>query len=378
MKVAFDIKNLWLHGKGIGTFTLNLIKDIGACNDHRDVSVELYSPSFEMQALSQTVTERFKKVTTSTFNKKSKIGKLTYDQLGLFYSLQKHKANLLFSPYFDIPLAWYKPLITTVHDLSIYERRKSYTAAFYIYYEMLLRKSIQRSSFIVTVSEYSKRKIVENFPFAEDKIRVIYNKVPHVFLNLRKAPHRENVAKIRTHYKIPDEFILYTGGIEARKNINLLIEGIHAARKEYRSIPPLIITGITLKSLNEQTKRLIEQHNVRVLDFLPYEQMFYLYKSASLVVNTSSYEGFGIPVLEALTLEIPMLCSDIPVYKEIGKNSVYYFENNNQLSFQNQLINFFSGKMYSISEEEMKKQAAFFNDRNYSDVFFQMINESMK
>ncbi len=378
MKVAFDIKNLWLHGKGIGTFTLNLIKDIGACKDYRDVSVELYAPSFEIQALSQIATERLKKVTTSTFNKKSKIGKLAYDQVGLFYSLKKHNANLLFSPYFDIPLAWYKPLITTVHDLSIYERRKSYNTAFYIYYEMLLRKSIKRSSFIVTVSEYSKRKIAENFPFAEDKIRVIYNKVPHVFLKLHKTYDQENLAKIRSCYQIPDEFILYTGGIEARKNINLLIEGIHAARKEYKSIPPLIITGVTLKSLSERNKRLIDQHNVRVLNFLPYEQMFYLYKSASLVVNTSSYEGFGIPVLEALTLKIPMLCSDIPVYKEIGKNCVYYFENNNQVSFQNQLIKFFSGKMQSIGEDEMKKQAAFFNERNYSSVFFQMIKESIK
>jgi glycosyltransferase involved in cell wall biosynthesis len=374
MKVAFDLKNLWLYGKGIGTFTINLLRDLSL--ESQTHEIQLYAPSFEIDGL-QFIHEhsQFKKITTPAFNKKNKFTKVKYDQITLLRSLYRNKSDILFSPYFDIPIFWRKTAITTIHDLSIYEMRDVYSKAFYAYYELLLKKAIRHSSFIVTVSQFSRQKLIDTFNIPNQKIKIIYNKVPYPLLNYSQNLSEEKIIEVKSKYKLPNDFILYTGGIEIRKNICMLINGVNKARKHNKIIPKLVMTGVSDKPKLPGYSSLFKNENIIPLSFISYEEVACLYRLARLIVNTSNYEGFGIPVLEALTMQKPMLCSDIDVYKEIGKDCVYYFNNNDESSFSEQLIAFFNGKLPSIDRNDMLRQADFFNKRNYSRVFSQMINE---
>lgn len=375
MKVAIDLKNLWLYGKGIGTFTVNLLNDLAAGEAHPDIQLQLHSPSFENEELNFVKNNpRLQRIVTGAFNKKSKLAKLNYDQRVLLRSLSHHQSDVLFSPYFDVPFLWKKPMITTIHDLSILERKEAYGKAFYLYYKILLQKAVKQSQVIVTVSNYSKEKIIETFGIPEDRVKIIYNKIHHSFFN-NHIKGEESAAKVKVQYNLPDEFILYTGGLEARKNIDLLINGIDNARRKYSSIPPLVVTGVSPNAVSSAYKELLKKEAIILLDYLPYYHIISLYKLATLIVNTSTYEGFGIPVLEGLTLQKPMLCSDIPVYKEIGKDYVHYFKNNDSASFEQQLILFFRGKLSGINQSGMADQAAYFNNKNYSEDFFKMINQ---
>lgn len=378
MKAAFDLKNLWLYGKGIGTFSLNLLHDVAASTAHPNVCVQLYSPSFDSPSLDFVkANPRFQKIPTGPIQKKSRVDKVKYDQWTLPNSLRRHKPDVLFSPYFDIPLLWNKPAVTTVHDLSIFEGKEGYGAGFYLYYKMLLQKALRQSSFIVTVSHFSKKKIVETFSVPEEKIKIIYNKVPLAFLQRSGLISAEEKKRLKVAYNLPDEFILYTGGLEKRKNIGLLVQGWKTAKQRHRHIPDLLVTGIGPEAVTDEYRELLTDERIRLLPYLPYGDLTGLYKMASLLVNASGYEGFGIPVLEALTVQQAVLCSGIPVYREVGERCAHYFESGNTESFAQQLGRFFKGELPAIDPTAMAERAAFFNGKNYAETFFQLITQSL-
>lgn len=376
MTVGIDLKNIWLYGKGIGAFTLNLLHDLAGSDLHQEITIQLYAPSFEIPELKfLNQHKRFSLITTYPFDKKSRLQKVYYDQFGLLRYLRKHKPDLFYSPYFDIPFGWQQKLITTVHDLSILEQKENYGRAFHRYYSVLLHKSIRQSTHIITVSDNSAAKLKEVFRLPDEKIRIIYNKAPKQFLNCDNSLPDTN--ELRKKHALPKAFLLYTGGIEARKNIGLLLDGVVAARKKNPEIPPLVVTGITAEKRLGEFRELFHNKGLIVLDYLPYEEIVALYRMASLIVNTSSYEGFGMPVLEALTVQAPILCTDIPVYREIGKEYAHYFRNNDQADFEQQLCDFFSGKLPALQPQKMQEQADFFNQKNYASLFFNMINHAL-
>lgn len=377
-KIGFDIKNLWLYGKGIGTFTTNLLLDLNKSSiDINKYEIQLYSPDFNMlglEYLNHNI-NGFRKVLTKAPNKLSQLSKLKYDQQTLLACLNINKPEILFSPYFDVPYLWNKPMITTIHDLSILDLKSQYSYLFYQYNSLLLKKCIKQSKFIVTVSDYSKYRIIERFGLKDENVKVIYNKVKPLFNQYDPNTIPSDFAKSTLiRLNLPLEYILYTGGFEMRKNIPLLIHGYLSAAKQTK-LPPLVITGIKKDKMISYFMNFFSNHkNIIILDFLEDIELLHIYTGATLIVNTSSYEGFGIPVLEAITLCKPILCSDIPVYKEIGNSLVYYFKNNDVNDFSNQLTCFFKGKFLKHLDNDLKRRADFYNKKNYSELFFNMID----
>lgn len=379
MNVAFDLKNLWLYGKGIGAFSLNLLYDLSGKVMPDGLQIQLYAPSFNIAELDSIAANRsFQRIATDVFDKKSKWDKLKYDQHIFYKSLRRNKADLLFSPYFDIPLRWQKPLIATIHDLSIYDKKGGYGKAFYMYYNRLLRKAVHASSYIVTVSDFSRQLLIEKLHLPPERVKVMYNKVLPAFLQSAQASLDTGIwTKLKTEYRLPDSFILYTGGLEARKNISLLVGGLAGARSNAPDVPPVVITGLKGRVAPAAYSAILSGNHIILADFLSVEELACLYKKASLVVNTSAYEGFGIPVLEALTMGSPMLCSDIPVYKEVGKDHVHYFAEGNQSSFEEAVIAFFRNQLPRLNTTESILWTDHFNKRNYAELFVDLVTASV-
>ncbi len=377
MNIGFDLKNLWLYGKGIGSFTTAILRDINNYSTNKADNLQLFSPSFDIEDLSfLKQSNNFSTIETLPPSKESKYEKVLYDQITLLRALKNAKSDILYSPYFDVPLFWNKPLITTIHDLSIFELGNIYGRGYFIYNKMLLKNALKKSSFIITVSEYSKKKIIDVFGYAEDKIFVFYNKLPNTFTNFRINYNNELEKKIKEKYLLPNEFILYTGGLEKRKNIPLLFKAFKKARKLGKA-PLLVITGA--KTIAEETPEfayLLNQNDILLLDLLPKEYMPYLYNLCTLVINTSYYEGFGIPILEAITMNKPILCSDIPVFKEIGKDAVLYFKNNNAEDLTLKIIDFFLCQGKHIETDTLNKVSSLFNNQSYASIFFDLIHQS--
>lgn len=363
MKIGIDLKNLYLYGKGIGNFLISLLDDLS----------EIHFDKLDFLLLAPKIKNEIKDISFDSFHidivaeidKSSKISKVLYDQIFVLKALNKNSVDLLFSPYFDIPFFWNRKLITTIHDLSIIHLKSQYNFFFYQYYNLLLKKAIRQSSFIYTVSESSKKEIIKEYKYPEENIFVLYNRVSDNLISFQAIDENEKARfrnEITLIYNLPKDFILYTGGIENRKNIPLLIDGLNLARKECLEVPKLVITGYDPITHKQYDRWLQTNPNVILLPLVDKNVIPVLYDLCSCVVNTSSYEGFGIPILEGLTLGKPIICSDIPVYREIADGIAIFFDNNSTVNFIEKLEAFFK-KEISFDKELAIVKARFFNDK---------------
>ena len=236
--------------------------------------------------------------------------------------------NMLSRERFDIFEGMNLPLVKaptgqtllTIHDVrgmrpesGMLER-----AAYRVFFE----RSLRSANHVVTVSEAMKKEILDFFP--EVPISVIYNGLAaHEFDGLVET----DLNAVRQKYALPEKFILAVGHFEKRKNYLRLVEAIARLRDQGRSCS-LVMVGNNSGERQAIKDRVESENlsgNVRFLSGLSDLEVRCVYKLCSLFVFPSSYEGFGIPILEAMAAGRPMVLSDIPVFREITQDKGVYF-----------------------------------------------------
>lgn len=172
-------------------------------------------------------------------------------------------------------------------------------------------KSIKKASHIITISKSSKRQIMKHFQVPENKITVVYPAVdPKFFYKRPKA----QITKVRRKYKLPTKYILYHGTVEPRKNIEGLLEAYSKLDKALQSEYALVLAGskgwqdedilTAIAKLSKKGLKIIQT------GYLPDEDTPPLISGASVLVFPSHYEGFGIPLLEAMACGVPVISAD--------------------------------------------------------------------
>lgn len=191
-------------------------------------------------------------------------------------------------------------------------------------------RRLRHANAIMTVSECSKHDIMEYLNYPEGRIFVIYNGIAPEFF---QEPHPDALAELKQKYELPDRFILYIGGYySARKNISRLLEAYALlVRQEAPSrCPALVLAGLSAADHQVSIQRLLTEKGladqVRCLPHIPEAELPCLYRLATLFVYPSLYEGFGLPVAEALacgTVTATSNCSSLP---EIAGAACLYFD----------------------------------------------------
>jgi len=208
--------------------------------------------------------------------------------------------------------------ILTIHDIrALVSKHNPFARAIG---QMVFSKAIQEANHIITVSHAMKKQILEFFPDA--RISVIYNG-----FEPRDLPDAPQLDRFRKKYSLADEFLLSVGHLEARKNYSRLIEALAVLRDRGRSLFLLIVgndNGEGGKLRNLIASRGLSSQ-VKVLNGLSHEELQCAYVLSRLFIFPSSYEGFGIPILEAMATGTPMILSDIPVFRELTENQGLYF-----------------------------------------------------
>ncbi len=175
---------------------------------------------------------------------------------------------------------------------------------------------------IITVSEAMRSEILEILPYS--KIDVIYNGIEYQEFD---AISFEQIEIVKTRYVLPDDFLLAVGHLERRKNYGRLVEALfHLRKKGFENT--LVIVGNDSGEAIALRKKIDEYGlgaDVVILSNLTDQELRCIYKLAKIFVFPSRYEGFGIPILEAMAARLPMAMSDLPVFKEITQNQSAYF-----------------------------------------------------
>lgn len=255
-----------------------------------------------------------------------KIGpKRFWTQLALPLDLYLHKPrpDVFFSTTHYAPRFCSVSSVISVMDLS------------YIHYPYLFKKtdfyqlklwtsySIRQAKRIITISNSSKDDIIKYYNLEPDKVKVIYPGTKKIS-NLKTQI--SNVDKLREKYKLTKKYILFVGTLQPRKNIERLVEAFAKFKSEDLELVIIGKKGWMYEEILKSPQKFKVENHVKFLDYVPDEDMPEFYKNAIFFVLPSLYEGFGLPVLEAMKYGCPVLASNVSSLPEAGGQAALYFD----------------------------------------------------
>jgi glycosyltransferase involved in cell wall biosynthesis len=207
--------------------------------------------------------------------------------------------------------------IVTVHDMSLRLYPRCHPARRVLLNRPLMRVAIRRAAAIVTVSHSARRDLLRLHGVAPERVSVVHEAASPAF---RPIDDRDRLDAVRAQYGLPDRFILYVGTIEPRKNLPRLIEAFAAARRA--GIPHRLVCagpyGWSSRDLSSHIERCGVRDVVRFTGYVPFDDLPAIYNLADFFVFPSLYEGFGLPVVEAMACGTAVITSATSSLGEIA------------------------------------------------------------
>lgn len=235
-----------------------------------------------------------------------------------------HPPTVFFSPAHEVPFLHRKSKIaSTVHDVVFRLAPRSYAPGSLRRQEWAIRRAAKHSSALFSVSQATKQDVVEMYKVPEEKITV----TP---LALRPLPQATPKSEVLTHYVLPEKnYFLFLGRIEEKKGIDTLIDAFLEVRKRLPQdkAPLLVLAGKRGYNGKDIESRAIASplaRDIRFLGYVPDEHLPALYEGALAFVFPSNGEGFGLPLLEAMSRGTPVVASDLPALREVGAEAALF------------------------------------------------------
>jgi glycosyltransferase involved in cell wall biosynthesis len=243
---------------------------------------------------------------------------LWWTQYAVLAAAKRGGAGLLHVPLLVGPVHGRLPLILTMHDLAVLRSPEQFTPWFRNYARVLLPVLARRVARIITVSHASRLDILERLDVAEERVVAIHNGVGPEFYP--RPTDDEHARRVRLRYGLPDAFVLTVGSIEPRKNLVRLLEAIHSLRETdarlhlvHAGAPGWLATDVpaALDALGLRDR-------VSFVGYVASEDLPVVYSLARLFVYPSLFEGFGLPVLEAMACGVPVITSSVASLPEVA------------------------------------------------------------
>lgn len=242
-------------------------------------------------------------------------------------ALNAHPVDLLHYPGTTIDqLEIETPCVLTMHDIQ-----QEYFPEFFSKKVLTWRKdtfepSAQKARRIITDSEFTRQTIIEKFNISPQKVKAIHFGVSSIF---RPITNQNFILKARQKYRLPEKFIFFPANPWPHKNHARLFESIKLLKQRYHTSCRLVLSGV-FESEQAQLQSLIMRagvsDDVHILGYVPYEDMPSIYAAATALIFPSLFEGFGIPILEAMACGCPIICSNTTSLPEIASDAALYID----------------------------------------------------
>jgi len=325
MKIGINARCIQTENSGLANYTINLLINLLAVSPTEEYY--LFSPRQEKHLLlndflsNDLIGDRCHEVlswpiTLRSGSLVSQLLKVFWEKLYLTHELNQHQVDLLHDPSFSLPFNYHKPKILTIHDLSFLRFPAAFTARTYLYHKFFLGKVVNMADSIIAVSESVKRDILEFYKKQENKIKVIYEGVNELYLKPDDCGiFQEKVNKLVNS----KPYILSVSAMNPRKNIPNIIRAFSALSSKHKDLQ-LVLVGRKAWGCGEIDKTVNELSLGDRIIFTGYiddNMLKCLYKSALVFLYPSLYEGFGLPLLEAMACGAPVITSNISSMPEI-------------------------------------------------------------
>ncbi|MDX9909339.1 MAG: glycosyltransferase family 1 protein [Mariniphaga sp.] len=242
--------------------------------------------------------------------------------------LKKYKADLFLSPDGYLSLNTKIPQLPVIHDLSFVHRPKDLTPLMSRHYNYFFPRFAQKAKRIATVSNYSKNDIARTFNIDKRKIDVVYS------ANVKNLKPLDLAAqeKVRETHTSGNPYILFVGALHPRKNITGLLKAFDLFKTSADSNMKLLIVGGKMHKTGEIfiiLEKLSFKEDVIFAGRVSDEELHKIYGAAFALAFVPFFEGFGVPVIEAMSAGTPVICSSTPSLPEVGGDAVLYVNPDN-------------------------------------------------
>jgi glycosyltransferase involved in cell wall biosynthesis len=224
-----------------------------------------------------------------------------------------------------MPLNTNVPIVDVIHDINFIHRPEDFPYLHRKYYQHYFPIFARKATRIVTVSEYSKNDIVRNMNIEADKIDVSYNGCNNIYTPSSKDVQRE----IRKKFTAGNPFFIYVGSRNPRKNIKGILKAFDKFKKSDTQNFKLVFVGEPMwrKSYLQETIRKMNHNNDLIFTGrLSTDALQMVLGSAEALILASFSEGFGIPVIEAMHCDIPVICSNTASLPEVAGDAALYID----------------------------------------------------
>lgn len=337
MKIGIDIRQLsTLDNKaGLYQYTYNLVSNLLSV-DHSN-SYTLLSSLRGFQG-----DERIK--SNFILRTSGRLSGLFLNKLSIPVECLMGRLDIFHGPCFFVPYSLRCKSVVTIHDLMVLRHPEFLKPEWVVSIRKEISASVRRSDAVIAVSSFTKKEIMELLNIPEERIRVIHNGVSPIFRPIRE---REKIEEVKAKFGVEGPYLLFVGNIEPKKNIETLIYAYRELRNSTSFKYPLLIAG--KKSWHfPAIWKLIQQHRMEkdiiFTDVINDDELACLYNGAELFVFPSLFEGFGIPVIEAMACGVTVVTSNRASIPEIADDAALLVDPMN--------VNDIAHAMYSMLRDD--------------------------
>jgi glycosyltransferase involved in cell wall biosynthesis len=281
--------------------------------------------------------------------------KFFWTQLRLSLEMLIFPPEVLFISAHTLPLIHPKKSIVTIHDIGFAREKQLYSLDdigpagslmgvllnFFIklftggkfgsnvldYHSWSTKFALKHAKKIIAVSEFTKQELIDVYGAAQAKIEVVYNGYNQFIY--KKINDQAEIEKILNKYEINVPYIFYVGRLEKKKNTATLVQAYAVMRQKYKNIKHKLVLAGNASLGFDEVKYVIEEfdlnNDVIMTGWIPESDMPFIFNGASVFVFPSLYEGFGIPLLQAMASEVPIAASDIAPIVEVSRGAALLF-----------------------------------------------------
>jgi glycosyltransferase involved in cell wall biosynthesis len=317
MRIAFDGTTLRPGRTGVGYYTEHLLHHLAAQAPGDEFVVVSNRPVDTTRPLPPSV-----RIAGSSW----RVPRMVWMQTLAPRMLRRCEVDLVHFTNGMIPVASGVPTVVTIHDMSLTLYPRYHPARRVLLNRPLVDLAARRADAIITVSQSAKRDIVRLYGLSPERVHVVHEAAAPSFRPVHDSAERE---RVRRRYGLADRFILYVGTIEPRKNLPNLIEGF-ARRRKSGDLPHQLVCagpyGWLSRDIEDRIERLQVEDAVRFTGYLPFDDLPALYSLAEMFVFPSLYEGFGLPVIEAMACGTPVITGHVAALSEVAGGAVEHVD----------------------------------------------------
>jgi len=353
MNIGVNIRYIIGEATGIGRYTKCILDELQRIDlENNYYLIEYARSDYELTNPKWKIIPQHSKIPGSLWLQTAVPKMITKYNIDLFWSPE------ILSPIFGVPKN--VKIVTTVHDLLFLRYPKIYGTLLTVKNKIMFAQSLKKSAALIPVSDYIKNELLQFYPAlqsASKTIRTISNAAKdHSYDN--KRIEREN-------------FLFFPGNLDPRKNFFRLIKALEIVNASGMNIDLHLCGPVRWKN-TELTKLLQDspiKNRIKHLGYITDEELINQYLSCKAVIFPSIYEGFGLPILEALKLNTPVLTSKGTVMEEIAGENAMYFNPYDVNSIADTIIQFLKSGAIPINMESLKKYSWKQSAKNLLSVF---------